>query len=126
MLYTLIGRLMPRMLYRSVGKARELINKATEIMSKNPKVTVKEIARLCAVSQSALYSAFKRHSAKSLGETRSQILMKKAKNVLISTDLPIEEIAENLDFSSGAYFRKCFKDYFGISPREMRKNHSLL
>ena len=126
MLYSLIGEIMPRMLYRSRGKAWELIDRATEITSKNPKVTVKEIARLCAVSQSALYSAFKRHSDKSLGEVKYEILMKNAKDALVSTDTPIEEIAERLAFSSGAYFRKCFKDYFGISPREMRKNHSLL
>jgi AraC-like DNA-binding protein len=126
MLYTLIGRLMPRMLYRKGGKASELISKATEMMTKEPKITVKEIARRSAVSQSALYSAFKRHSDKSLGQVRCEILMKNAKDALISTDAPIEEIAESLSFSSSAYFRKCFKDYFGISPREMRKKHSLL
>ena len=125
-LYSLIGTLMPKMIYRTKGKGCELIDKATEIMSKEPKITVKEIAKRCAVSESALYSAFKRHSDKSLGEVRSEILMKNAKDALISTDTPIEEIAEKLAFSSGAYFRKCFKEYFGISPREMRKNHSLL
>ena len=126
MLYTLIGRLMPRMLYCKGGKSSELIDKATRIISADPKLTVNEIAKRCAVSESALYAAFKRRSDKSLGEIRTEILMKNARDALISTDAPIEEIAAQLSFSSGAYFRKCFKDYFGISPREMRKNHSLL
>jgi transcriptional regulator GlxA family with amidase domain len=47
--------------------------------------------------------------------------MEKARELLTSSDLSIEEIARKLNFSSGAYFRKCFKEYYNASPREMRK-----
>jgi hypothetical protein len=61
-LYSLLGSLMPKLSYSLGGKGRQLIDKATEIMSKEPKITVKEIAKRCAVSESTLYSAFKKHS----------------------------------------------------------------
>ena len=48
--------------------------------------------------------------------------MERAKALLISTDYSVEEISRSLEFSSGAYFRKCFHETFGISPRQMRQN----
>lgn len=125
-LYLLIGKLMPNMAHRKKGKVEELVDKAGRIIYSDPKKSVKEVAKICAVSQSALFAAFKRRSDKSLGEIRRESIMKKSKDALISTDTSIEEIAISLGFCSGAYFRKCFKDYFGISPREMRKTNSLL
>ena len=120
--YTLVGLLMPQMVCRRSGKQMELIDRVERLLLSDPALTVRELAHRCAVSESALYSAFKRHSDKSIGEVRHAILMEQAKKRLLSTDDSIEEISRALNFSSGAYFRKCFKEAFGISPREMRKS----
>ncbi len=123
--YTLVGQLMPRMTCRQDGRQAALIEKARELIVLHPEYTVGEIAKGCAVSESALYAAFHKHSEKSIYEIRRSVIMEAAKDLLISTDHPIEEISRRMRFSSGTYFRKCFKEYFGISPRELRKSSGI-
>ncbi len=120
-LYTLIGMLLPRMAYQTKSRQTELVNKAKDLLTADPDRTVSEIARACAVSESTLYAAFKRHSDKSLGEVRQGVIMERAREMLVFTDVPIERISEQLHFSSASYFRKCFKAHFGAAPREIRK-----
>ncbi|MBW4079953.1 AraC family transcriptional regulator [Paenibacillus sp. S150] len=43
-----------------------------------------------------------------------------AKNLLISTELPIFEIAENIGFSNTSYFIKVFREWTGFSPQVYR------
>lgn len=43
--------------------------------------------------------------------------------LLLSTDLKINDIAQNVGFSSPAYYISCFKKYIGISPVKYRKLH---
>ncbi|MBQ8432000.1 MAG: helix-turn-helix domain-containing protein [Clostridia bacterium] len=123
--YTLAGQLIPRMTCRPKGKQGELVDQAARLLIADPHQTASDLAKACAVSESALYAAFKKHSDKSIYELKHDVLMEKAKDLLISTDDPIEEISRRLRFSSGAYFRKRFKEAFGISPREMRKKHGI-
>ena len=123
--YTLAGRLIPKMTFRSPNQKSLLIEHARELLLTDPDQSIPELARRCAVSESALYAAFKKHCDKSILEVRREIVMERAKEQLILTDRTIEELAQALHFSSGAYFRKCFKDFYGISPREMRKQYKL-
>lgn len=120
--YTLVSRLMPKMTFRSTGKHTELVERVTNLILSNPSLTVSELAKECAVSDSTLYSAFRAHSEKSINEIKRTVVMERAKALLISTDYSVEEISRSLEFSSGAYFRKCFHETFGISPRQMRQN----
>ena len=119
-LYTLIGMLLPLMSCQQDDNQTELIEKVKALIAEDHKFTVAELSKKCAVSQSALYSAFKKHSDKSIQELKKEVSMEAAKDLLLSTDEPIEEISQRLGFSSGTYFRKCFNDFYGISPRAMR------
>jgi AraC-like DNA-binding protein len=123
--YTLVGRLMPRMTCRTEGRQAALIERARRLILAHPEYTVREIAKGCAISESALYAAFHKHSEQSISEIRKTVVMEATRDLLISTDLPIEEIGRRMRFSSSTYFRKCFKDYFGISPRELRKSSGI-
>lgn len=124
-LYTLSGMLIPRMVHGSMGKQSELVEKVRRLIALDPYRTVSELAKECTVSESTLYSTFKKHSRESIGEIRKGLLLEKAKELLVSTDTPIEEISARLRFSSSSYFRKCFKEHFGASPREMRQKEGL-
>jgi len=123
--YTLVGMLIPNMVYRTQNKQLEIIEKAKHLIAVDPTLKVREIARMCAVSESALYSSFKKYSEQSINELKTGVMMKKAEALVVSTDHPIEEISRRLGFSSSSYFRKCFKDHFGMSPREMRKKSGM-
>ena len=58
------------------------------------------------------------------GQTASEFIRKikleKAKELLENTDLTISEISYKVGFSSPSYFTKCFKEEYGLIPKEMR------
>ena len=96
------------------------ISQAIRKLRQQQNLTVEQLAKKCAVSQSALYSAFKKHSDKSIQQIKKESSMEAAKALLLSSDVSVEEISQRLGFCSGTYFRKCFKDFYGFSPRAMR------
>lgn len=123
--YTLLGSLLPAMTYRAETGQSALVDKVTRLILADPHMPVRQLAKQCAVSESALYAAFKKASDKRILEVRADVVMERAKELLISTDASVEEISRQMAFSSGAYFRKCFKAHFGVSPREMRRRHEI-
>ena len=124
-LYSLLAAFLPKMKRASSSKSSELVIKVKKYISEHPKETVKEVAKIFTVSESGLYSLFKKHSDVSINDYRERCVMRAAREKLISSDTPIEEISESLSFSSSSYFRKRFKSYFGISPREYRKKEGV-
>ena len=123
--YTLAASLIGKMTPEKKSAASELISRAEAIISENPHLTVSELARRLAVSESALYAAFQKHSESSICDVKRRTLLERAKELLISTDISIEELSDTLGFSSSSYFRKCFKSHFGKSPRQTRKQYAI-
>lgn len=123
--YTLLGTLLPHMIYRQETGQSALVEKVKRLILEDPRLTAHELAKRCAVSESALYASFKKGSDKSILEVRNEIIMERARELLISTDDSVEEISRRLAFSSSAYFRKCFKAHFGVSPRVLRKRYEI-
>lgn len=123
--YTLAGILIPLMTNTTVCRTREITERTKEYLIKHPYAKTSELAKSCAVSEAALYSAFKKSSDITLNQLRNNLLLEKAKDMLITTDKPIEYISDALQFSSTSYFRKKFKQYFNITPKEMRKRYRI-
>jgi transcriptional regulator GlxA family with amidase domain len=46
--------------------------------------------------------------------------LKKAKEFLLNEDIKISEISYRVGFGSPTYFSKCFHEYFGVAPGELR------
>ena len=42
--------------------------------------------------------------------------LEKARQMLLTTDLSVSEVAYKVGFTSPSYFSKCFKDEYGIVP----------
>jgi AraC-like DNA-binding protein len=123
--YTLLGLLLPKMSVSECDRHTRLLQSAKEYLTSSPYSSAAELARACSVSESTIYSVFRKHSDMSINEYKISIIMERAKDMLISTDIPIEEISERLHFSSTSYFRKQFKQHFGTSPRHMRKSYKI-
>ncbi len=97
------------------------VDKIKSAIRKNPQAKMSEIASVCSVSEPYVYSVFKRTLGITPNQYRQMALCDMASELLITTDLSIEEISSRLGFSSSSYFRKVFNKYTGKSPREVRK-----
>jgi AraC-like DNA-binding protein len=51
------------------------------------------------------------------------IRMKKAAELLVSTNLNVSEVSYNVGISDPFYFSKCFKAQFGESPSQFQKRN---
>ncbi len=59
------------------------------------------------------------------GEYVTSIRMAKARNLLVQTDLTIEEIAQRCGYDNGFYFSRAFSSKTGVAPSIFRKNNHL-
>lgn len=123
--YTLAGMLLPFMSYNMVCRTREIVKLTQNYLICHPRAKTSELAKNCAISEAALYSAFRKSSDVTLNQLRNNLLLEKAKDILITTNKPIEYISDLLMFSSVSYFRKKFKQYFHMTPKEMRKRYRI-
>lgn len=123
--YTLVGKLLPKMSYVSICRTREIVEKTKLYLLTHPFAPTAELAKNCAISESALYAAFQKSSELTPNRLRNNMLLEKAKDMLITTDKPIEYISDTLGFSSASYFRKKFKEYFSVTPGKMRNMHRI-
>ncbi len=64
---------------------------------------------------------FKKETGKNFSEYLTELRIKNAKLYLISTDMDIADIAEEVGYNDLKYFSKLFKRLTGINPSEYRK-----
>ena len=70
------------------------------------------------MSRSNFYRKIKSISGMSPNDYLKTIRLKKAAKLLLSQEYRINEVYEQAGFSSSSYFAKCFKEQFGMLPRE--------
>ena len=122
LLYDIIGDILPVMKVAENSLEFFVLDAATECLNNNPRCQTSEIANACNLSISGLYSFFKRKLGTTPNELRKKILADKAKEMLMTTDIPIERISEQLGFSSSSYFRKIIFEKTGMTPSKIRKS----
>ena len=125
-LYTLLARILPEMRESEPCRSRRIVALCEQLLFENIALRPSELARAAGVCESALYAAFEKIGEETPHGMRTRILFEKARELLLTTDLPIEHIADRLGFCSCTSFRKKFKENYGIAPREMRKTGAVL
>ena len=120
LLYELLDVLTPLMQTSKKSKAEKTVEEAEEFMSKNVDFSMDDVAKHCGVSQSILYSVFKKVRGETPVSIKNKILTERAIELLSSTDLTIEVISDKLGFSSATYFRKIFTQTTGKRPKDYR------
>lgn len=83
--------------------------------------SVKYFAELLFLSPNYLSDLLKKETGKTAQEYLHYYLIEEAKNNLLNTDDPINEIAFNLGFEYPQYFSKLFKSKTGMTPLAFRK-----
>ena len=101
------------------------IREALSYISRNldKKITAAELAELVHVSPSYFGTFFKNNYGKSHKAYITELRMKNAMSLLLSTDNSITAISEECGFVSVSNFVKAFKEYWGEHPLEYRKKH---
>lgn len=83
-------------------------------------ISVVQLAGKCNLSPKYFGALFKASAGKSVGEYILDLRMYDAKEMLIGTDLSVEEIAERVGFHNSFYFSKCFRLKEKVTPTKYR------
>lgn len=84
-------------------------------------ITIHKISTYTNISKSVLYKLFHENYGTTVKDYINGKRVKKAEDLLLSTDLSIENISQQSGFSGVSYFGKIFKEKTGTSPLKYRK-----
>ncbi len=90
----------------------------------NNDLTRLELTKIVHLHPDYLSSLFRQKTGLSLLEFITKERMNASKKLLVTSDLPISEIAIRTGFQTVSYFSKQFKRYENITPNQYRKKNS--
>ena len=123
-MYSFYARVLPGM-EPDTDPLELLVLKACAYMQKDPHARIGQVAMHCDVSIASLYSTFKKQLGITPNAMRQRVLCDAAQELLVTTDLPVEDISSRLGFSSSSYFRKVLRQHTGKTPLQLRKENVL-
>lgn len=88
----------------------------------NPRIGVKDICRAGNVSESTLRRKFNACFGISPKQYLINIRINTAVHMLTETKKTVKEISFDCGFEDEKYFSRCIKKYFGVSPKDLKKN----
>ncbi|WP_460687575.1 AraC family transcriptional regulator [Niabella aquatica] len=102
----------------------KLISKAIFLLQESfdKPINVQSIAYELNMSYSAFRKSFKNITGHSPHQYHLELRLGRAKELLESTILNVDEIAEQTGFESAYYFSRLFKQKIGVSPKNYRIN----
>ena len=83
-------------------------------------LSLTQLAEYAYTNASVLSSEFNDEVGMSLSEYVTGLRIKKAQELLRTSDMTVTQIAEAAGFSSAKYFREIFKKQTGMSPQQYR------
>ncbi|BFT74327.1 response regulator [Paenibacillus sp. P36] len=86
-------------------------------------ITLESLAEEVGVHPVTLSRMFKQQTGLSFVRYLTRKRMEKAKRILISSDQPIAKLAESLGYQDHRYFTSLFKNEWGMTPGDYRKQH---
>lgn len=106
---------------------KKFINEFTTIVQKNlanPDLNANDIASKLGMSRVQVYRKVKALLGYSINDYVVNVRLKKAKHLMVHSEMNISEIAYEVGFSSPAYFSTAFKKHFSISPTDFKASHA--
>lgn len=86
------------------------------------KVKIEEIAKELNIHRSYLSQCFKRTYGMSPSDYLLRIRIREARRLLLETEISIENLSQELSFSSAGHFSRTFRSIMGLSPLQFRKD----
>lgn len=85
-----------------------------------PELSVDRLAERMGMGRSQFYRKIKALTGLSPVELLRDMRLKRARDLLLSTDKSVSEIAYEVGFSTPAYFTKCYREVFSETPSALR------
>ena len=85
-------------------------------------LSVSELANRAGLTRRQLHRLFRHHTHMSPREYYRDLRLRHARLMLLNTATPILEIAVSTGFTTHSHFTKCYRQRFGVSPRDDRLN----
>ncbi len=102
--------------------AEEYVQKAVDFIHYNyATIRVSDVIEYVGFTRSYFTTMFKKYKGIPLQEYIKQVRLKKSEELLQTTSLQINTIAERVGYEDALAFSKIFKAAFGCGPREYRK-----
>lgn len=102
-------------------KAIERVQAFLEDNYASKEVSLQQVADHVGFSKNYLSNLFKQETGTTIWNYLLDVRMKKAREMLLNTDLKLYEIADRLGYSEQIYFSRMFKERYGLSPLEFKK-----
>ena len=83
-------------------------------------IRISDVARYIGIHRSYLTNIFKKKIGLSPQEYLLQCKMNKSCEMLLETQLPIQEIARRVGYENPLTYSKIFKNFYGLSPKQYR------
>lgn len=119
--YQIVGLCLPVMQVADGDRGEAIVEMARGFMTAHPDATVGEVARHCVISESGLYSLFRRIAGMTPVDMKNMIKANRAAELLECTSMSVEEISSTLGFCNSSYFRSVIKRHTGKTPSQIRK-----
>ena len=105
-------------------KSKKITKEFSELVMHNymKERNVSFYADKLSITAAHLSTTIKETTGRTCTEIISAMVIMDAKNQLRSTDIPIYQIADSLNFSNVSFFGKYFKRYVGMGPQEYRNS----
>lgn len=87
----------------------------------NPEIGIKDVCESIHLSESYFRSIFKQEAGTTFGSYLISYRMKKAKHLVLTTNMKNYQIAEEVGYVDPHYFSYCFKKYYKESPKRYRE-----
>lgn len=103
------------------------INKVCGYLEQNftTKITLGEVASLISLSESNFCKFFKKATGKTFSDYLNDIRIQESCQILLKTDLDINQIAMQCGYESLSYFNRIFLKKKGLTPRQFRQSNLL-
>lgn len=123
-LYNAISLLM---LHNEVGQSEAKNDYVVDLVEKMNNYTylttkIQDIYGHYSVGKGTLIKEFKKYTGMTIVQYQKKQKLTYATQLLVNSDYQITEIASILEFDSFSHFLRIFKEQYGVTPKEYRKN----
>jgi TolB-like protein/AraC-like DNA-binding protein/Tfp pilus assembly protein PilF len=102
------------------------INEIIEANLSNEKFGIEELSSKMGMNRMSLYRKIKSSTNKSGSQFIRELRLEKGKELLENEDITVSEVSYRVGFGSPTYFSKCFREYFGVAPGELKTREPVI